>query len=136
MRRFFFFIFRRISSKFYFCQIFYEKNFYEKFFSLHHAKLLPYYHAKLLPHYHTKSLKSNFLTPKSYSAPATVKFYTVSNFINKLQLISCKQAGCQILRISCAAPLFENLFFLLVKFENFLILRYNIYRKSRKTKKK
>src|SRR5574344_919493 len=70
-----FFIFRRISSKFYFCQIF--------------------YHAKLLPHYHTKSLKSNFLTPKSYSAPATVKFYTVSNFrrANKLQLISYKQAG-------------------------------------------
>nr|DAF00431.1 MAG TPA: hypothetical protein [Herelleviridae sp.] len=25
--------------------------------------------------------------------PATVKFYTLSNFINKLQPISCKQAG-------------------------------------------
>ena len=74
LRLFFFFeIFRRISSKFYFCQIF------------HHAKLLSHYYAKLLPHYHTKSLKSNFLTPKSYLAPATVKFYTVSNFINKLQ---------------------------------------------------
>ena len=108
---FLFFIFRRISSKFYFCQIFY------------HAKLLPHYYAKLLPLYHTKSLKSNFLTPKSYSAPATVKFYTVSNFerANKLQLISWK--------------LGVKLSFRIIKFENFLILRYNIYRKSRKTKK-
>lgn len=49
----------------------------------------------LLPLYHTKSLKSNFLTPKSYLAPAAVKFYTLSNFgrANKLQLISYKQAG-------------------------------------------
>lgn len=31
-------IFRRISSKFYFCQIF------------HHTKLLPHYYTKLLPH--------------------------------------------------------------------------------------
>ena len=89
MRRFF--IFRRISSKFYFCQIFYHA----KLLPHYYAKLLPHYYAKLLPHYHTKSLKSNFLTTKSYSAPATVKFYTVSNFgrANKLQLISCKQAG-------------------------------------------
>ena len=81
---------------------FYE-NFYEKIFSLYHAKLLPHYYAKLLPHYHAKSLKSNFLTSKSYSAPATVKFYTLSNFgrANKLRLISYKQAGCQILRTSC-----------------------------------
>lgn len=49
---------------------------------------------KFLLH-HTKSLKSNFLTPKSYLAPATVKFYTLSNFgrANKLRLISYKQAG-------------------------------------------
>ena len=121
-----FFIFRRISSKFYFCQIF------------HHAKLLPHYYTKLLPHYHTKSLKSNFLTPKSYSAPTTVKFYTLSNFTNKLRLISCKQARSwklQILGKKAGVLLFKNLFFLLVKFEKILILRYNIYRKSRKTKK-
>ena len=108
----FFFIFRRISSKFYFCQIF--------------------HHTKLLPHYHAKSLKSNFLTPKSYSAPATVKFYTVSNFrrANKLQLISYKQAG----KLG-SWKLGVKLSFRIIKFENFLILRYNIYRKSRKTKK-
>ena len=41
----------------------------------------------LLPLYHAKSLKSNSLTPESYSAPATVKFYTLSNFerANKLE---------------------------------------------------
>ena len=43
-----------------------------------------------LNYYHTKSLKSNFLTPKSYSASATVKFYTLSNFTNKLRLINCE----------------------------------------------
>ena len=86
----------------------------------------------LLPLYHTKSLKSNFLTPKSYSAPATVKFYTVSNFgrANKLQLISYKQAG----KLE-SWKLGVKLSFRIIKFENFLILRYNIYRKSRKTKK-
>ena len=48
----------------------------------------------LLPLYRTKPLKSNFLTPKSYSAPATVKFYTLSNFgrANKLGAASYKQA--------------------------------------------
>ena len=89
-----------------------------------------------LNYYHTKSLKSNFLTPKSYSAPATVKFYTVSNFINKLQLISCKQAGVKFYEKKSWNSTFEkNAFLATVKFENFLILRYNIYRKSRKTKK-
>ena len=97
MRRFFFpkfldeyrlnFIFVKFSTK----------NFYENFFSLHRTKLLP--------HYHTKSLKSNFLTPKSYSAPTAVKFYIVSNFgrANKLQLISWK--------------LDVKLFFRIIKFE-------------------
>ena len=52
-----------------------------------HFITLNCYRITILPHYRTKSLKSNFLTPKSYSAPATVKFYTVSNFgrANKLQ---------------------------------------------------
>ena len=52
------------------------------------------YRITTLNYYHAKSLKSNFLTPKSYSAPATVKFYTVSNFgrANKLGAESCKQA--------------------------------------------
>ena len=123
-RRFLFFIVRRISSKFYFCQIFY------------HAKLLPHYYTKSLPLYHAKSLKSNFLTPKSYSAPATVKFYTVSNFTNKLRPISCKQAGVKFYEKKSWNSTFEkNAFLATVKFEKILILRYNIYRKSRKTKK-
>ena len=78
-----------------------------------------------------------------YSAPATVKFYTLSNFgrANKLRLISYKQAGCQIFRKEklefyfLKKRIFNDLFFLLIKFEIFPILRYNIYRKSRKTKK-
>ena len=90
----------------------------------------------LLPLYHAKSLKSNFLTHKSYSAPTTVKFYTVSNFTNKLGLISCKQAGVKFYEKKSWNSTFEkNAFLATVKFENFLILRYNIYRKSRKTKK-
>ena len=93
----------------------------------------------LLLLYRTKSLKSNFLTPKSYSAPATVKFYTVSNFgrANKLQTSweAGKLESSKFQKRKAGAPLFKNLFFLLIKFENFLILRYNIYRKSRKTKK-
>ena len=81
-------IFRRISSKFYFCQIFYEKISTKNFS-----------HFTTLNCYHTKSLKSNFLTPKSYSAPATVKFYTMSNFerANKLQT-SWKAGKLQIFR--------------------------------------
>ena len=90
------------------------------------------YRITTLNYYRTTALKSNFPTPKSYSAPATVKFYTVSNFgrANKLQLISYKQAG----KLE-SWKLGVKLSFRIIKFENFLILRYNIYRKSRKTKK-
>ena len=89
-------------------------------------------HFTTLNCYRITTLKSNFLTPKSYSAPATVKFYTVSNFgrANKLRPISYKQAGSWK-----AGKLGVKLSFRIIKFENFLILRYNIYRKSRKTKK-
>ena len=52
MRRFFLFL-DEYRLNFIFVK-FSTKNFYEKFFSLHHAKLLPHYYTKLLPHYRTK----------------------------------------------------------------------------------
>ena len=69
-----------------------------------------------LNYYHAKSLKSNFLTPKSYSAPATVKFYTVSNFgrANKLQT-SWEAGKLQILEKKSWSSTFQKPIFLTYK---------------------